>query len=154
MSGAITWRGKMRHDPRTKLWVTRTAEELALEAKTARWRRGMWRRGKKKTVYGPTGRPIAEVRVSDFGNTEHEYDDHQDAVARPDPVKLDFAEIADIVPGFGDVMSLDVARVRYDEARKQFARSPSDPEALAQWSRAKAELFAARQRARLDRNYY
>ena len=71
------------------LWVARKAAEMARDMKTTKTRPGMVQRSdRRKTVYGPSGRPIAVVKVHGSGNTEHEYDNHQDAVARPDPVKI------------------------------------------------------------------
>lgn len=74
-------------DPETKLWVAKRAEQAATEIRDASFRRGLLKRRRKPiTIYGPHGKPVGEIRVHEqTGSTEHEYIDHQDAVARPLP---------------------------------------------------------------------
>ncbi len=66
---AISWRGKLKQDPVTGLFVRATADDMAAEVKSRRFRRGMWQRGRRKTIYNGAGRPVAEVTVSDSGNS-------------------------------------------------------------------------------------
>lgn len=86
----LAWRGKMKLDPKSKLWVRAESDRMAEELLVTKSRPGLLQRvgGRKKTIYNGAGRPIAEVQVSEAGNSHHVYDDHQDAVARPEQVKL------------------------------------------------------------------
>lgn len=82
------FKGKAVQDE-TGLWVARQAEIWAQDMKARISRPGMLQRvNEVKTVYDQHGKPICQVKISDFGNTEHVYDDHQDAVVRPNTVKL------------------------------------------------------------------
>ncbi len=143
------------------LWVAKEAQRFSNEMRSGKARRGLFtRRDRKRTVYGPTGRPIAVVHVSGFGNTEHEFDDHQDAVVRPDPVKVDLAELRDRTawqmnvdtsgplppPGFLDA---ELARLR---ARVE--TNPGDADAWAEYKQAKNVQVAwlAERKLRRDRD--
>ncbi len=80
------WYGQ-EYDPEIGMWVAKSADSMALEMKGHSFRRGILkRRNYRKTIYNQHGKPIAQVHVHDSGNTEHEFDNHQDGVARPDPV--------------------------------------------------------------------
>ncbi len=139
-----TFRGQATQDE-NGLWVTRKATEFAHDMRTQKARRGMFKRkDRKRTVYGPTGRPIAVVHVSGFGNTEHEFDNHQDAVARPHTVKVSMSEMRDrgIVgpdltskplppPGFYDI---ELARLR--------AKVETDPAAWTEYQDVKRQMVA------------
>lgn len=146
----VAWRGKMKQNA-LGLFVRATTDELAREIKAARFQKGLWRRGRRKTIYSGSGKPICEVTVSDFGNSEHEYDDHQDAVARPDTVVASWSDFVDNHPVLLDSLDVDDAREAYGKARRALARDPSDTEAQASWRRAKIDLVAARQFERLNR---
>jgi len=147
----ISWRGKLKQDPGTGLFVRATADDMAAEVKARRFRKGFLNRSKSKTIYSSSGRPIVEVRVDEAGNSEHEYDDRQDAVARPGPVVVNWSEFVDQHPVLMDSMSVSEATVAYDRARVRVTGDPRNSEALAQWSRAKIDLNAARTFERMNK---
>lgn len=130
------------------LWVARRAQQLADETQATRARPGLLqRRDRHETVYGPTGRPIAKVKVSDWGNTEHEFDDHQDAVARPRTVTASMAEARDRVavavptdPLPGGHYDLELARIR-----ARLEQSPHDRGLWLEYRSVKAQAVAALQ---------
>ncbi len=148
------FRGKAQQEA-NGLWVARKAAEFAHDMRSQKARPGLFnRRSRKRTVYGPTGRPIAVVHVSGFGNTEHEYDDHQDAVVRPDPVKISaemmhehnrelFAGKPLPAPGAFD---LEVQRLR-----ERYAANPT-PEAWAEYQRVKQQQVAVLRERKLRRH--
>ncbi len=76
------------YDPEVNLWVAKSADAMAREQAEGSFVRGMLKRRKRKrTIYNQYGRPIAQIVMSDSGNTEHEFDHHQDAIARPLPAR-------------------------------------------------------------------
>ena len=78
---------KQEYDPEVQMWVARRAQEVGEEVRSSGFRRGLLKRRRKPiTVYDQFGRPVAKVRITDTGSTEHEYDNHQDATARPLPI--------------------------------------------------------------------
>ena len=75
---------KQEYDPEVNLWVAQRAKEVGEEVRNAKYRKGMLSRRKKPiTIYDQYGKPAAVIRVNDMGSTEHEFDNHQDAAARP-----------------------------------------------------------------------
>lgn len=153
---SIAWRGKMKQDMNSGLWVRANSDDIAKDIKASKFRKGIWRRGKKRTIYNAYGRPICEVRVSDFGNSEHEYDDHQDAVARPDPVSLsaqlgskDAAREALSVDSVLEAKSLAEAQLAFSKAKQAYASRPGHPETQALWARAKSDLKVSQLRQQL-----
>jgi len=79
--------GDFAYDNEVNLWVTSASEEMAREVKGSKFRLGfLQRKNKTRTIYNHFGKPIAQVRCSDLGHSEHEFDNHQDAVVRPEPV--------------------------------------------------------------------
>lgn len=86
---SVTWRGKMKYDQATHLWVRDQSDAIAHDVKGSRFRKGFLRRTIKKTLYSPSGRPICEVQVNGVtGNSHHVRDEGIDAVARPDTLVL------------------------------------------------------------------
>ena len=82
------WYGQ-EFDPELKLWVARDADVMANEMRSRNFIKGLLNRRKAtKTIYNQYGRPIGQIKMSDSGNTEHEYDNHQDGTARPLPIVL------------------------------------------------------------------
>ena len=78
------FKGVVSIDEETGLLVAKAADLLSSEMRSQKARPGLLSRvPKSKTIYGPDGRPVAQVHVSDWGNTHHEFEDHVDAVARP-----------------------------------------------------------------------
>jgi hypothetical protein len=149
----VTWRGKLKFDPGLKLWVRQNADELAREIQTTKWRRGLWNRGRKKTIYNAYGRAVGEVNVHDSGNSEHEFDDHQDAVVRAPVVKVDWSMAEKhIDPAvLAEIPDVEVASADYRAARAKWEAAPTDPEVAAEWMRAKERLRVARMHNRLAR---
>lgn len=92
----VVVRAQTEWDPEINLWVISQANAMATEKKNARFIRGLLqRRNTTKTIYDRYGRPICKVKCSDFGNTEHEWENHQDAIARPDAVEFKFNDMMD-----------------------------------------------------------
>ena len=90
-SGPVPTRftGDAAYDAEVNLWVCRQSELIADEIKGAKFRRGLLKRKPTtRTIFDRYGRPICKVKVNDSGSSEHEFDNHQDAVARPSPVKM------------------------------------------------------------------
>ena len=87
-----TFTGTEEYNPEVNLWVCRTADALAAETKTSTFRRGLLKRKTVyRTIYDHYGRPVCQVKVDDAGNSQHEFDNHQDATARPEPIRLSWA---------------------------------------------------------------
>ena len=150
MSG-ITWRGKMKLDPEVGLWVRQTADNIAHEIQFSRFRRGFLRRGRRKTIYNRAGRPVAEVNVHDSGNSEHEFDEHRDAVVRPKTIAVTWDMAREAHNSFDEVPSLEEAQRTFNLVRAKRAKHPDDPQVEAEWGRAKAELNTARMLSRMRR---
>ncbi len=75
---------KQEFDPEVNLWVARRAQEIGNEVRNTKHRKGMLKRRRKPiTIYDQYGNPVAQIKISDTGSTEHEFDNHQDAMARP-----------------------------------------------------------------------
>ena len=89
-SGPVPTRftGDAAYDAEVNLWVCRQAEAAADEIRSSKFRRGFLKRKPiTRTIFDRYGRPICKVKVNDSGiATEHEFDNHQDAVVRPEPV--------------------------------------------------------------------
>ena len=78
-----------RVDPETNLAIVRTADAHAEEMQNVPFRRGLLQRtNQRRTLYDQYGNPLADLKVHDSGNTEVEFDEHQDATVRPQPVRL------------------------------------------------------------------
>lgn len=72
------------YDPEIKMWVAKKADAMAWEMKGRNFVKGLLQmRRSRRTIYNQFGRPVGQIKMSDSGNTEHEFDNHQDAVARP-----------------------------------------------------------------------
>lgn len=75
---------KQEYDPEVNMWVARRAREVGEEVRSAPYRKGILNRRRKPiTIYDQYGKPIAKVKIHDTGSTEQEFDNHQDANARP-----------------------------------------------------------------------
>ncbi len=72
-------------------------------------------------------------------------------MARPDPVVVKWSEFKEAHPVLLDGLDMGEATFVYDRARKAIEADPSNSQARAEWSRAKADLVAARQFERLNR---
>lgn len=70
------------------LLVASESARLAAKQKAERTRTGMLkRRPVEKVLHLPDGRTMV-VRIDDSGTAaEHEFDDHQDAIVRPDTIR-------------------------------------------------------------------
>jgi hypothetical protein len=68
--------------------IMTTSDALAADIRAKKARHGLiQRRPKERVLLLPDGRKVA-VQVDDFGNAHHVWDDHQDAVVRPEPLRL------------------------------------------------------------------
>ena len=86
---AKTFSGRMEFDQDVNLWVSRASDQLAQDVRTTPFRRGILKRkAQVRTIYDPYGKPVCQVRLNDVGSAEHEFDNHQDAVARPLPIEM------------------------------------------------------------------
>jgi len=151
-----TWRGRMSQ-AENGLWVRQQSDLLAVEVKAQRFRRGLLWGGRKRTIRDNTGNAVGQIKVSDSGNSEHEYKDRQDAVVRPYPVSITAsaaklgAEEGDLIQRLQAVaVPMDTATAEYDAARLAFGQRPSDSVVQARWMKAKRDLSASRQLWRLQ----
>lgn len=151
----VTWRGRMSQNE-TGLWVRQQSDLLAVEVKSSRFRKGLLWGGRKKTIRDNAGNAIGQIRVSDFGNSEHEYKDHQDAVARPNPVSVTQAaarqsmEEGDLIARLRKTaVPMDQASTEFQAARLALSQLPDDPVVQARWREAKKTMSASRQLWRL-----
>jgi hypothetical protein len=88
MQGYTTDTGLMVIDAE-KVWeITQTSDALAAEQQATKFRTGLLQRKPREVMIrnlgGPASNTSMVIKLSDWGNSEHEFDDHQDAVARPD----------------------------------------------------------------------
>ncbi len=135
------------------LWVARKASEFAYDMRTQKARPGLFQRqNRKRTVYGPSGKPIAVVHVSGFGNTEHEYDDHQDAVARPDPVKLSMSVMRERVSDIWKDRPLPAPGFYDSELTRLRQKCETDPSAWPEYQNVKREQVALLRERKLRRH--
>lgn len=73
----------------TAIMCNARSDQLAAEMKATRFRRGiLGRRSRYVTVYGPDGRPAGRIHIHDSGNSEHDLGSRQDAVVRPDAIRV------------------------------------------------------------------
>lgn len=151
----MIWRGKMKQDPRTHLWVKAQSDVLAAEETGHKFRRGfLRRRGFKKTLYGPSGRPVAQVNIHGSGNSEAEFDDGQDAVARPDSLQVNWSMAREHMPNLAadnDLPTMEQALSDAQAARRNLEGAPSDPGYQAEWRRAKNTMSAVKAKDRILR---
>lgn len=139
------------------LWVARRAQQIAIEVRSTKARPGLLQRtNRTETVYGPTGRPIAKVKVSDWGNSEHEFDDHQDAVVRPRPVKASLAEAFERIAAKGLPPEPAGPPGLYDneleELRRRLESRPHDRDLWVQYRGLKSKSVAALQSRKAARD--
>jgi len=147
---AVKWRGRMSQNP-AGLWVRQQSDLIAAEVKSRRFQRGLlWSRTRKHTIRDNAGNPIGQIRVSDFGNSEHEYKDHQDAVVRPDPVRVTSAAARqgmapqDVIESLRKTaLPMDLAQKEYEAARLAVEQLPSDPLVQERWRKAKQGMNAS-----------
>ena len=150
------WRGRMSQAD-NGLWVRQQSDLLAVEVKAQRFRRGLLWGGRKRTIRDNTGRAMGQIKVSDSGNSEHEYKDRQDAVVRPAPVSItataakDGIEEGDLIRRLEQTTrTLPVAEAEYKAARLAVSQLPSDALVQARWVKAKQDLFESRRLWRLQ----